>query len=179
MRLSGRNFSLRPWKMEDAEQLSRHANNPRVAASLRDAFPHPYTLEDARSWLAALEEDPSDDVIMAIEVDAEAVGGIGLHAMKDVYRYNAELGYWLSESYWGKGIVSEAVALMLELAFTRRHWLRVFASVFENNVGSMRVLEKNGFSRESVQRAAVMKGGQRLDEHVYAILREEWESTSK
>ncbi len=89
--------------------------------------------------------DNSEDVILAIEVNGEASGGIGLHGLKDVYRYNVEIGYWLSERHWGKGIMSEAVAAMVNHAFTQGSWLRIFACIYENNPSSMRVLEKNGF----------------------------------
>ena len=167
-------FSLRPWHSNDALSLIKHANNPKIAANLRDGFPHPYTLPDARKWLKRLGEN-RDDIILAIVVDGEAAGGIGLHGMKDVYRYNGEIGYWLSEQHWGKGIMSGAVGLMVEYAFVQTHWLRLFACIYENNLSSMRVLEKNGFQRESIHRRAVMKEGKLQDEHLFALLKEKWE----
>ncbi len=166
-------YLLRPWHPDDAESLVRHANNPRVASNLRDAFPHPYGLADARKWLNMVGEN-REDIILAIEVGGEAAGGIGLHGMKDVYRYNCEIGYWLSESFWGRGIMSDAVGAMVEYAFVNKHWLRLFASIFENNTASMRVLEKNGFKREAIHKRAVMKEGKLLDEHLFALLREQW-----
>ncbi|MDF1575761.1 MAG: GNAT family protein [Bacteroidales bacterium] len=170
-------FALRPWHPDDARSLVKHANNPRVASNLRDGFPCPYTLQDAKNWLKMAGEN-REDVILAIEVAGEAAGGIGLHGLKDVYRYNGEIGYWLSERHWGKGIMSEAVAAMVEFAFTRRSWLRLFACIFENNLSSMRVLEKNGFRQEAVHRKAVMKEGKLLDEHLYALLKDQWEASS-
>jgi len=164
---------LRPWHPDDATALVKHANNPRIASNLRDGFPYPYTLRDAKLWLD-MAGDNKKDVILAIEVEGEASGGIGLHGHKDVYRYNGEIGYWLSERYWGKGIMSEAVAAMVNHAFTKTSWLRLFACIFENNPASMKVLEKNGFKLESIHRKALMKEGKLMDEHLYAILKDHW-----
>jgi RimJ/RimL family protein N-acetyltransferase len=165
---------LRPWHPEDAPALVKHANNPRVAGNLRDGFPYPYTLPDARKWLEMVAGN-RDDIILAIEVNGEAAGGIGLHGLKDVYRYNGEIGYWLSEQYWGKGIMSDAVGAMVEHSFTKTRWLRLFATIYEHNISSMRVLEKNGFIQEAIHKRAVMKGGKLLDEHLFALLKEQWE----
>jgi ribosomal-protein-alanine N-acetyltransferase len=158
--LSLKHSILRPWKPEDAPSLVKHANNVRVASNLRDGFPYPYTPSDARNWLNTAGENPRD-VILAIEVNGEACGGIGLHGLTDVYRYNSEIGYWLSEAYWGRGIMTEAVGAVVEHAFTKTIWLRLFAAVFENNPASM-------------HRKAVMKGGMLMDEHLYALLKDHW-----
>ena len=166
-------FILRPWQHEDADALVKHADNPGIARNLRDGFPSPYTLADARAWLRSVARDPSG-AVLAIEVEGEAAGGIGLFPQKDVYRMNGEIGYWLSETHWGKGIMTGAVGAMVDFAFTRTELLRLFAGVFSNNLPSMRVLEKNGFTRESVHRKAVIKGGERIDEHLFALLREDW-----
>jgi ribosomal-protein-alanine N-acetyltransferase len=166
-------FVLRPWQISDAESLVKHANNDKVASNLRDGFPYPYTLSAAKKWLQMVGEN-QDDVILAVEVDGEAAGGIGLHGLKDVYRYNGEIGYWLSESHWGNGIITEAVGLMVKHAFTRTQWLRLFATIFENNAPSMRVLEKNGFRLEAIHEKTVMKGEKLLDEHLFALLKEKW-----
>jgi len=166
-------FILRPWDLQDATALVRHADNPRVAGNLRDGFPSPYTPADARNWLNSVISNRSA-AVLAVEVDGEAAGGLGLYPQQDVYRLNGEIGYWLSERYWGKGIMTEAVGAMVEFAFTRTDLLRLFAGVFENNLSSMRVLEKNGFIRESVHKKAVIKGGERLDEHLFSLLREDW-----
>jgi RimJ/RimL family protein N-acetyltransferase len=168
---------LRPWREDDAPALVKHANNPRIASNLRDAFPYPYTLSDAGKWLNMVG-DNREDVVLAIEVKGEAAGGIGLHGLKDVYRYNGEIGYWLSEHHWGKGIMSDAVEAMVEYAFAQTHWIRLFACIFENNPSSMRVLEKNGFKLEAVHRKAVMKEGVLMDEHVYALLKEQWKGAA-
>ena len=167
-------YILRPWHPDDAPALVKHANNPRVAGNLRDGFPYPYTLPDARKWLEMVGGN-RDDIILAIETEGEAAGGIGLHGLKDVYRYNGEIGYWLSEQYWGKGIMSDAVGAMVDHAFTKTRWLRLFATIYEHNISSMRVLEKNGFTQEAIHKRTVMKGGKLLDEHLFALLKEHWE----
>jgi len=166
-------YLLRPWDPDDARSLVIHANNPKIARNLRDGFPYPYTLKDAEQWLRMVKENRMD-IILAIEVNGEAAGGIGLHSMKDVHRYNAELGYWLSESFWGMGIISDAIGVMVNYAFTHTRWLRLFATIYEHNTPSMRVLEKNGFTREAIHKKAVMKEGKLLDEHLYALLKEQW-----
>jgi len=166
---------LRPWTLDDQDALVKHANNPKVAMMLRDAFPQPYTPTDARAWLKHVsEEEPS--LVLAMEIEGEAAGSIGVFPQKDVYRYNGELGYWLSESYWGQGYTTRAIRALCSHVFTHTHLLRLFASVFSCNPASMCVLEKCGFKREAVLRKSVMKQGQRLDEHYYAFLKEEWES---
>ena len=124
-----KHFTLRPWHPDDALSLVKHANNRRVASNLRDGFPYPYTLPDAKRWLK-MAGDNREDVILAIEVNGEAAGGIGLHGLKDVYRYNGEIGYWLSVRHWGRGIMSDAVAAMVNHAFTQTSWLRLFACIY-------------------------------------------------
>lgn len=169
-------FKLRPWHPDDAPALVKHGNNLNVSRNLRDAFPYPYTMHDARKWLNMVGENRSD-VILAIVMNGEAAGGIGIHAGKDVYRYNGEIGYWLSEKYWGKGIMSEAVKELVDFSFIQTHFLRLFATIFHNNIASMRVLEKCGFKFEAIHKHTVMKEGKLLDEHLYAMLKEQWEPT--
>ncbi len=171
-------YRIRPWHPDDAVSLVRHANNPELALNMRDAFPYPYTLADARKWLNTLG-NKRNDMILAIEVNNEAAGGIGLHGLTDVYRYNGEIGYWLSRDYWGRGIMTDVVDVMVEYAFVQTHWLRLFACVFEHNLASMKVLEKNGFRKEAVHRKAVMKAGKLLDEHLYGLLKENWLARSR
>ena len=171
-------YLLRSWVPEDAVSLVKHANNPNVANNLRDGFPYPYTLRDAKQWLESVNEN-SDNIIMALEINGEAAGGIGLHGQKDVYRFNVEIGYWLSERYWGKGIMTDAVSATVEHAFTRTSWLRIFANIYEHNYSSMRVLEKCGFRKEAIHKKAVIKNNKLLDEHLYALLKENWTSMNK
>ena len=168
-------YLLRPWHPDDAISLVKHANSANIARNLRDAFPYPYLLQDAKKWLKMVG-DNRDDIILAIVVNGEAAGGIGLHGLKDVYRYNSEIGYWLSEVHWGKGIMTDAVKVMVDHAFVQTRWLRLFACIYENNPSSMRVLEKNGFQKEAIHKRAVMKEGKLMDEHLFALLKENWKS---
>ena len=160
---------LRNWRPDDAESLVKHADNPKVASTLRDAFPSPYTLEDAR-WFIGLAAATSD-MFLAIEVGGEAAGGIGIHVLNDVKHRSAEIGYWLAEPYWGKGIVTDAVIAIVPVAFRRYDIVRLQAGIFSNNPASMRVLEKCGFAREAVHRDAVWKNGRFLDEVMYVRFR--------
>lgn len=166
--------TLRPWKESDAGSIQENANNPKIACFLRDAFPYPYTLKDAEKWIAFITKNTTA-FSRTIDVDGNAVGGIGIHFMSDVYAKNAEIGYWLGENYWGKGIVSTAVVAMVNYTFKNYDINRVFAGIYHPNTASMRVLEKCGFKKEAILKKSVFKNGEYLDEHVYSLLREDWE----
>lgn len=158
---------LRKFSLKDAQSLVLQANNKNIADYLRDIFPHPYTTKDACFYIENIAND-LHSLIMAIEVEGKAVGSIGILPKTDVYRKSAELGYWLGEQYWGRGIVTEAVKAITEYGFKNYNLHRIYAVVFENNAASMRVLEKAGFTSEAVHRKAVIKNGIIMDEHVYA-----------
>lgn len=157
---------LRPWTSGDAGALVRHANNPRIAAMMRDAFPSPYTPADARRFIHRAT-DTTSRLFLAIEVGGEAVGSIGIQSGDDIRHRTAELGYWLAEPFWGRGIVTDAVRSLVPVAFERFAIVRLEAGIFSNNPASMRVLEKCGFTREAVHKKAVTKNGAVLDEVVY------------
>jgi ribosomal-protein-alanine N-acetyltransferase len=163
-------FTLRHWIQGDAGSLARHANNPRIAAMMRDAFPSPYTLDDAQRFIS-MATGSTPNLFLAIEINGEAVGGIGIHPLDDVKRRSAEIGYWLSESFWGMGIVTDAVHSLIPVAFKRYDIVRLQAGIFSNNSASMRVLEKCGFVREAVHRKAITKNGNLLDEVMYVHFR--------
>lgn len=168
MRLS--NSLLREWQPGDEESLVRNANSRNVWRNLRDAFPHPYTLADAVHWIETA--NPSSPITnFAIVVDGAAAGGIGLVLKDDVFRRSAEIGYWLGEKYWGRGIVSEAVRAVTDYAFATFDLCRVYAGVFEWNPASMRVLEKAGYEFECRMKKSVTKDGQTIDELMYAVVR--------
>jgi len=161
---------IRSWRETDAEPLQRHADNRNVWLSLRDIFPHPYTLEDARWWVAhASQEDP--ECSFAIATAEEPIGGIGLVLGHDVNRCSAELGYWLAEPFWGRGITTTAVRVFTEWGFEHYSLNRVFATPFAGNTASERVLEKAGFTREGVMKNAIVKDGVVLDQVMYAKIR--------
>ena len=173
LRLHGRRCIIRPWRTSDAESLVLHANNINVAKNLRDRFPHPYTEKNARDFLkfATSLEDESN---LAIEVDGAAVGAIGYLPGNDVERFSAEIGYWLGEVYWGRGIVTEALMMVTEHAFAHANLLRLFALPFADNIPSARVLEKAGYICEGRLRASSVKYGVPKDQLLYARINERW-----
>lgn len=141
-----------------------------VWQNLRDSFPHPYTMEDATSWVRhASAQDPESS--FAIDVDGHAIGGIGLMLHTDVERCSAEIGYWIGESFWGRGIASAAIRAVTSYAFNVLSLERVFAVPFAPNLASIRALEKAGFVREGVMRRSVIKDGRILDQVLYAAIR--------
>src|SRR6476660_8619365 len=127
--------SLRPWMSGDEASLVLQANSRLIWRNLRDAFPHPYTLADANHWIKIA--NPTTPITnFAIVVEGAAVGGIGLMLKDDVFRRSAEIGYWLGEEYWGRGIVTEAVRAVTDYAFATFDLCRVYAGVFEWNHAS-------------------------------------------
>lgn len=173
MLLRGERCVVRPWRAADADALARHANNANVAKQLRDRFPHPYSRSDAIAFLKFTTATgvPTN---FAIEADREAVGGIGYVPGSDVERFSAEIGYWLGELYWGRGIVTEAVFLLSEYLFTERNLLRLFALPFADNLASMRVLDKAGYAREAIMRSSAVKSGIPRDQALYARVNPAW-----
>ena len=160
---------VRPWRDGDRSALLRYANNRNVWRNLKDRFPHPYTEADADAWFALNRSSP-DRTGWAIEVDGQAVGGIGLVPGADVHAKLAHIGYWLGEPYWGRGIMTAAVRTVAAHALTRLGYARLEAPVYEWNPASMRVLEKCGFAREGILRRSVFKDGQLIDSVLYARL---------
>ena len=173
MELKGQRCVVRPWRQGDAKSLVRHANNVNVARQLRDRFPHPYTLGDARTFIESVM-DARPQTTFAIDVEGDAAGGIGFSPGTDVERYSAEIGYWLGEQYWGRGIVAEALKLVSEYAFRDCRMLRLFALPFADNRQSVRVLEKAGYVCEGVMRASSVKFGQPRDQALYALINPSW-----
>jgi RimJ/RimL family protein N-acetyltransferase len=173
MQLPGSLCTLRPWRPADADALVKYANNPNIARNLRDRFPHPYTLRDAKAFIhsCAAAQPP---VSFAIVVHDEAVGGIGISPGSDVERFSAEIGYWLGEPFWGRGITVEAVQLMSAYAFTTCGLLRLFALPFAENRQSTRVLEKAGYTREGIMRGSAVKAGAVRDQALYALVNPRW-----
>jgi ribosomal-protein-alanine N-acetyltransferase len=163
---------LRPWRAADAPALVRYANNRKIWLNLRDIFPHPYTSEHARQWLARCAGATGGPVDFAIEFEAEAIGGVGLQFCTDVQRLTAEIGYWLGEPFWGRGFASLAVKAVTEYAFAVFDLNRLQATVFEWNPASTRVLEKAGYTFEGRLRGSIIKDGRIGDTLMYARLRQ-------
>ena len=169
MEIKGQDFTLRGWKESDIPALQRNADNANISSFLLDRFPHPYTMEDAVWWVdLMLKQDPFLNFV--VDIDGELAGGIGIELREDVYRKTALIGYWLGEGYWGRGIMTEAVKLVAEYAFTHFDLIRLQAGIFSNNPRSMRVLEKAGFVKEGILKNAIVKNGVVLDEHVYGLV---------
>ena len=164
-------YVVRDVRLEDASSIAFYADNPRVAANLRDIFPHPYHLEDAERFLESVsEQEPR--TVFAIATESEAIGVIGLTIGEDVHRFTAELGYWLGEPFWGQGIMTDAVRVVVEYGFSELGLLRIYAEPYVGNVGSARVLEKAGFELEGRMRANVFKDGRILDQLLYSVVSE-------
>jgi RimJ/RimL family protein N-acetyltransferase len=173
MELIGQHAILRPWRSSDVASLVKYANNPNVARQLRDRFPHPYTAADARNFIQSVAQG-RPTMAFAITVAGEAVGGTGFSPGADVERFSAEVGYWLGEPFWGRGITVEAVRLLSEYAFGTCGMLRLFALPFADNAQSIRVLEKAGYTREAILRASSVKHGVARDQALYAMVNPDW-----
>lgn len=167
-------FVLRPWRLSDAKDVAAAANNPKIAANLRNAFPSPYTLADAERFVQdCVSKEGEQQLARAVMIEGKAAGSIGVFVKDDVYEKSAELGYWLAEEYWGRGAMTAAVRQVCREAFRRFGILRIFAEPFADNQGSRRVLEKAGFAYEGTMRNGVYKNGQVHSYCVYSLLREE------
>ena len=168
-------LELRPWRMEDLNNLVKYANNWNVAKNLTDKFPFPYTINDGKAFIEfATKDEPIH--IFAIDIDGQAVGGIGIHPQEDIHKKNAELGYWLAEPFWGQGIVTSAIKQAINFAFNTYDIDRVFARPFETNIPSQKVLKKNNFVLEGRFEKVLIKDGVLLDELIYAIRRDNWKN---
>lgn len=172
MTILTKRFILRPFRRGDEAALARYINNRNIYRNtLR--IPYPYRMRDAHAWVrqnaAAARARAKTEINFAIEIGGEAAGGIGLHKIEP--RHKAELGYWLAEPYWGRGIMTEAVRQVVRFGFSQMRLVRICAKVFPWNRPSMRVLEKAGFKHEGILRKGARKGKRFIDEHVYAIVR--------
>lgn len=166
------NFILRPWQESDIDSVAKYANNKKIADNLRDAFPWPYTHEDARGYvLSCLAAGEARQCTRAIDVDGEAVGSIGIFLEEDVYCKNAELGYWLAEPFWGHGIMSDAIRQLTGHGFAHYDLARIHAEPFAHNFGSRRALEKAGYRLEGILKKRVFKNAEIFDSCLYAFTR--------
>jgi RimJ/RimL family protein N-acetyltransferase len=163
-------FIIRPWDKADLTSLVRYANNLNISKYLTNKFPFPYTESDGISFIEFATKDLPIH-IFAIDIDGQAVGGIGIHPQTDIFLKNAELGYWLGEPFWGMGIICNAVKQIVDFAFATYDIDRIFARPFGTNIASQKVLEKNNFVLEGRFEKVLFKNGEYLDELVYAIRR--------
>ncbi|KAL4928896.1 GNAT family N-acetyltransferase [Aspergillus undulatus] len=170
------NTQIRPFHntLSEATTFSSHANSPLIARYMRNAFPQPYTHQDAHAWFTYTStQTPLLDFAIADASSNTAIGAVGLKPRSDVQHRTVEIGYWIGQEYWGRGIGSEVVTAFTEWTFKEfPHVVRIEAGVFEGNEGSKRVLEKAGYGFEGRQRRAVEKNGVLLDVFVYAVVRD-------
>lgn len=164
-------YILRPWQSSDLDSLVKHADNYNIAKWLTDQFPHPYTYESGKGFLSMVGKD-NPTKIFAIEIDGEAAGSIGVFPQSDIHQKSAEIGYWLSEKYWRKGIMSSAIRGIVKYGFDTFDIVRIYARPFSTNIGSQKVLEKAGFTLEAKLKKALFKNGEIMDELIYVKLKE-------
>ena len=166
------NCAIRRWRTSDAKDLAAALSNKAILNNLRDGLPFPYTEQDAAEYIAAmLAADPDSTFAYAIVVNDRAVGSIGAFRQDNIHSQTAELGYYVAEEYWGKGIMTDAVRQLCHAVFTHTDILRIYAEPFSYNIGSRRVLEKAGFQFEGILRRNAVKNGRTEDMALYALTR--------
>ena len=178
MELRGARCTVRPWRDGDAAAMARHANNVNVAKHLRDRFPHPYTIEDAHAFIRHMRTPDARNTNFAIEVAGGAAGAIGVTLGTDIERFSAEIGYWIGEDFWGRGVATEALGMTTDSMFDRLNLLRLFALPFAENAASIRVLEKSGYVRDGVLRRSAVKNGEPRDQVLFSRINERWRGVS-
>ena len=161
--------TLRQWRLSDVPALMKYAGNRAVQQNMHESFPHPYTERDARWWAGGGWRSMGH--AWAIDIDGEAAGGCGVNSDQAPFSCSAEFGYWLAEPFWGRGIATEVAGRLADFALNLRGITRVYATVHAHNAPSMRVLEKNGFTREGLMAASALKDGKPIDRVLYAKVR--------
>lgn len=164
-------ISLRPFLLSDSKSLAKHANNRLIWKNLRDRFPFPYTELDAIQFIQIVSCN-SPKTEFAIDINGEAVGAAGIVIKDDIYKGNGEIGYWLGQEYWGKGIGTQIVGELVKKGFEEFNLYRIFAEVFGTNNASIRVLEKNGLVKEAVLKKSIVKDGELLDLLIFSKINE-------
>lgn len=160
---------VRSWKASDADAVAMYANNRNIWLNLRDRFPYPYTKRDAVEFIRHAR-DQRPETAFAIAIGGEAVGGIGFLLNADVERVSAEIGYWLGEPFWGRGVATDALEAVTRYAIQAHGLTRVYALPFATNAASCRVLEKAGFVLEARLRRSAIKDGRICDQMQYAFI---------
>ena len=165
---------IRKWELSDAKDLAAALSNKKVQDNLRDGLPYPYTEQDGKEFISAmLSADENETFAFAIMVDDKVVGSIGIFRQGNIHRQTAELGYYIAEEYWGKGIMTEAVKQICEYVFAKSDIIRIYAEPFAYNIASCRVLEKVGFQYEGTLRSNAVKNGKVIDMEMYSLLKAE------
>ncbi len=163
------NIFLRKALYGDASGLAKHGDNKKIAINQRDSYPNPYTIEYARNWIQYIKQHHNDTRFIIATPD-EAIGEAGFVIQPDVHRYSAEVAYWISEKYWGQGIVTKALEHIIKYAFEEKGLKRLYADIIEYNKPSQRVLQKCGFQLDGVMRKNIFKNNEFYDQLVFSIL---------
>jgi len=164
---------LRQWRLEDAESLAGILNNKKILDNLRDGIPYPYTKKDAEDYISfALSAGRDSQYTWAVTYQGELVGSLGVFRKDNIHRRTAEMGYYIAEPYWGRGIATSAVRQACSYLFENTDLIRIFAEPFARNTASCKVLEKAGFTLEGVLRKNAVKNGEILDMKLYSLVRE-------
>lgn len=163
---------IRKWELSDAADLAAALSNPKVQENLRDGLPYPYTERDAVDYISAMRSaDKNETFAFAITADGKVIGSIGIFRQGNIHRQTAELGYYIAEEYWGKGIMTQAVKQACGYVFGSSDIIRIYAEPFSYNAASCRVLEKAGFQCEGTLRHNAVKNGKVLDMKMYSLLK--------
>lgn len=169
---------IRKWTLSDAADLSAALSNKKIQDNLRDGLPYPYTEQDGKDYISAmLSTDENETFAFAVTAGEKAVGSIGVFRQENIHRLTAEIGYYIAEDYWGRGIMTEAVKMACEYVFAKSDIIRIYAEPFAYNTASCRVLEKAGFQCEGTLRQNAVKNGKVLDMKMYSLLKEEYGNT--
>ncbi|MGL6201421.1 MAG: GNAT family N-acetyltransferase [Lachnospiraceae bacterium] len=167
------NCKIRKWQLEDAKNLAAALNNKKIQDNLRDGLPYPYTEKDAEEFISAmLAADPDQTYAFAITADDKVIGSIGVFRCANIHSRTAEMGYYIAESHWGRGLGTNAVRQTSSYIFEKTDIIRIFAEPFAVNAASCRILEKSGFQLEGTLRKNAVKNGKVLDMKMYALIKE-------
>lgn len=168
------NCKIRKWKLTDAKDIAVALSNKKIQDNLRDGLPYPYSEQDGIDFISSMLSANEDETFaFAITLDDKVIGSIGVFRQQNIHRQTAEMGYYIAEEYWGKGIMTDAVKQICNYVFKNSDILRIYAEPFAYNTGSCRVLEKAGFQYEGTLRNNAVKNGKVIDMKMYPLLREE------
>lgn len=166
-----KSIKLRELKMTDAATIARYLSEKGMLDNMRNYIPNPYTLADGEIFIEKCLAKDNKEIVRAICVDNELIGIISIRPQTDVYSHTAELGYWLAKPYWGQGIMTYAVLNFVGYCWNQNKDLKkIYASTFESNPSSRRVLEKAGFQVEAILPYAICKSGVYMKQYLSYIL---------
>lgn len=163
---------IRKWLLEDAEDLAKALNNKSIHNNLRDGLPFPYTVKDATAYIEEMQSaDPEKTYAFAITYQGKVIGSIGIFRKENVHSRTAEVGYYISEDFWGKGLGTSALKKACKYVFDNTDIIRIFGDPYARNLASCRILEKSGFIYEGTLHANAYKNGKVEDMRMYALIK--------